>query len=562
MGKLHLQVKPILIHGQTSLKVLIMTIYQTQPDSVVLTNTTYKVYSPTYGIVAHFRESASSNTASKVITQDKLKFDLTYGFNEQILGGSVRFKLGNETFIDRTGSLYRNVDPANNSGVLSGAVNYGNGVIELNSWTPNTDNVLKLESLTTTTDIPPINQISFRTPIIPIRPNSMTVVVGTLEHGQQTLRFDENGVIETNLAHGLINYDTGAVNIYFYQKTKITAENRAELEAQDWYDPLLEYQESSETFLNTPVWIDASSARYNAIAYTYIPLDSEILGLSATRLPVDGRVPIFRVGGIGIVSSSKSQELPSAIAGQEYALNDQRISYCELEDSQGAKVPYDMYVIDYDYGKVTLNGDFSLGALELPLIAKYRYQDMGLIRDVQINGQLTFTKPVTHNYDPNDSIVGSALVIGDMQSRYTYKFVQSTWNSVWANEATGAAISANYNDALYPIEVTNNGAIQERWAIIFTDTTSFRCVGEYTGQIATGSTSVDFFPVNPVTGQPYFKIKKEGWGSGWASGNTVRFNTVAAMHPVWVIRTVKQSEPTLISDDFQIMLRGDIDRVV
>lgn len=67
---------------------------------------------------------------------------------------------------------------------------------------------------------------------------------------------------------------------------------------------------------------------------------------------------------------------------------------------------------------------------------------MGLVRDVKINGQVTFTKPLTHNYDPAHTIVGSALVIGDMQSRYTRKFVQSTWDNLWKDEAVGAAISA------------------------------------------------------------------------------------------------------------------------
>ncbi len=74
---------------------------------------------------------------------------------------------------------------------------------------------------------------------------------------------------------------------------------------------------------------------------------------------------------------------------------------------------------------------FAKGTLVAPIVAKYRYQDMGLIRDVQISGQLTFTKPLTHNYDAADTIVGSALVIGDMQSRYTRKFVQQTWNNMW-----------------------------------------------------------------------------------------------------------------------------------
>lgn len=57
-------------------------------------------------------------------------------------------------------------------------------------------------------------------------------------------------------------------------------------------------------------------------------------------------------------------------------------------------------------------------------------------------------------------------------------------------------------------------------------------------------------------------LLKRRLGQGWVSGNVLRFNTVAATFPVWVIRTVKQSEPSVMSDQFQIMLRGDIDRDV
>lgn len=514
-------------------------------------------------ISVKYRDSSGVSAGVKQITGDKLRFDLTQGFDEQILSGAVRFMLGSDTYLDRTGTLVRNVNPANNSGISSGSIQYGTGKIEIASWTPNTDNQLVLQSLTTTTDMPPVNRISFRTPVSPLRPGSLTVVVATLDYGQLTLRADDDGIIETSRAHGQINYDTGFVDLFFYTKTKITEANRAEIEAYEWYDVLLQYQEGTDTYINVPVWIDASSVRYNAVAYTYIPLDAEILGLSATRLPLDGRVPIYRVGDIGVVSSSKSFELPDYVAGQTYELPDQRISWAELEDADGIKVPFDMYSVDYDYGKFTLGGDFALNALVAPLTMRYRYQDMLLIRDVQINGQLTFTKPLTHNYDAENTIVGSALVIGDMQARSTGKFVQETWNSVWRDEPSEGAISANYNDALYPIEVTNKGAIQERWALVFVTETTFRIVGETTGQLAgTGSTNADCAPINPVTNSPYFIVKKEGWGAGWTSGNVLRFNTIAAMFPVWVIRTVKQSEPTVLSDEFQIMLRGDIDRVV
>lgn len=521
--------------------------------------TPYKVFA-NVDVQVKYRDTSGVNAGTKQVTASKLNFDLTQGFDEQILSGSVRFKVGSDTFIDRNGLIYRNIDPATGSGTQSGTIQYGTGVIDVDSWTPNVDNNLVLQSLTTTTDMLPVQHVSFRTPTIPIRPGSLTVVAAAMAGGQLTLTANEAGVIETAQAHGLVNFETGFVDLYFYTKTEITTENRDEIEAQDWYLPELEYVESTQTFINVPYWIDPTSVRYNAVAYTYIPLDSEILGLSATRLPPDGRVPIFRVGDIGVIASSKLHELPSHVAGQTHDLDDQRISWCELQDSEGTKVPYDMYTVDYDYGKVTLSGDFALNSLIAPISAAYRYQDIGLINDVQINGQITFTKPVTHNYEADNSIVGSVVVVGDMFSRYTSKFVQGTWNSLWFDEPSGAAITPNYNDALYPIEVTNKGAIQERWAIVFTDTTNFRIIGEVSGQIGTGTVNADCAPINPVTSAPYFVVKKEGWGAGWASNNVLRFNTVAAMYPLWCIRTVKQSEPTTLSDNFQIMYRGDIDR--
>lgn len=532
-----------------------------QTSSVTSSTKQLKAYVNT-SIAVKYRDTSGTNSGVKQVTADTLKLDLTNGFNEQILAGSVRLKFGSDVFVDRTGTLYRNVNPETGSGTASGSVQYSTGVVDIASWTPGGNNTLTLESLTTTTDLPPVNHISFRTPTIPIRPGSLTVVLSLLSGGQLTLTANEQGIIETSQAHGKINYDTGFVDIYFYIKTEITAANRAEIEAYPWYDIALEYAEADKTYIDVPQWVVADSIRYNAIAYTYIPLDSDILGLSATRLPLDGRVPVFRIGDIGLISASKSQNLPSHVAGQTYNLNDQRISWCELEDTTGTKVPYNLYTVDYDYGRVTLGGDFTIGALVAPLSAKYRYQDMGLVNDVQINGQITFTKPLTHNYAAADSIIGSALVVGDMLSRYTKKFVQTTWSAVWGDAQTGEEMSANYNDSLYPIQVTNNGAIQERWALVFVSSTDFRVIGEYSGQIAVGNVNADCAPINPVTGVPYFTVKKEGWGGGWASGNVLRFNTIAATFPVWCIRTVKQSEPTVMSDQFQIMFRGDIDRVI
>ncbi|UOH19904.1 hypothetical protein [Acinetobacter sp. NyZ410] len=538
-----------------------MSFYSPQTESIASEKKKLRPYFPT-NINIKYRDSPDISPNVKQMTADKLKIDLTPQFTELVLTNSVRFKLGSDVYLDRDGIIYRNINNSTNTGITAGSVNYGTGMVEIDSWTPLTESTVSLQSLTTTTDAIEINHISFRIPVIPVRPSSVTVVLSTVEFGTLNLQFDEQGKVETSKAHGSVNYETGFVDIFFYTKTEITAANRPGIEAKDWYDVLLEYEELNKKYINVPVWVVPDSVKYNAVAYTYIPLDASILGLSATRLPPNGRVPIFRVGDIGIVSAAKSMVMPDHIAGKTYILDDKRISWCELQDSKGVKVPFDMYVVNHDYGEVTLSGDFALNSLTPPLNIKYRYQDMGLIRDVQISGQVTFTKPLTHNYSAENTIVGSALVIGDMQARYSNMFSQGTWGNVWVEEPTGVPISARYNDALYPIATTNKGAIQERWALVFTDNTNFLIIGQYSGQIGTANINTDCEPINPVTGVPYFKIKKEGWGSGWVNNNVVFFDTHAAMFPVWVIRTVKQSEPTELTDQFQIMLRGDIDRVI
>ena len=508
-----------------------------------------------------YRDSSAAASWSDTVIGSVLKTDLTEGFAEQILAGSVRFTLADSTYVDKLGSLYRNPSVTTGVGTVSGQIHYSNGAIELSAWDVEGENNPMLETLVTQLEKVQTNQVSYRAPMIPIRAQSLTLSATKVEGGVLNITPDGSGTIDTVDCDGFFNFDQGYGQFVFRQKVEVTSTNRAEIMAQDWYVAELEYTKDGKQWIHKPIMVLPETIKYSAVGYSYIPIDAELLGLSAVRLPIDGRVPIFRSGEIGIVSASKSQEFPDYVAGQTYPLNDVRISWCELEDADGIKIPFDMYVVDYDYGKVTLNGDFALGNLTGPLTAKYRYQDMGLVRDVKINGQITFTKPLTHNYDPTNTIVGSVLVIGDMKARYTRLFVQGTWSSEWSDEPVGEPVSANYNDTFYPIDVTNKGSIQERWSLVFTSNTTFRIIGEISGFIGTGEINSHCSPINPTTNAPYFTIKKEGWGSGWASGNALRFNTIAANHPIWVIRTVKQSEPTVLSDSFQIMLRGDIDRV-
>lgn len=508
-----------------------------------------------------YRDNSSASALNEQVIGSVLRCDLTEGYAEQILSGSIRFTLGGSTFIDRIGSIYRNPSITTGSGTLSGQVNYGTGLIQLSSWDVGGSNNPVLEALTTQLGTVNTNQVSFRAPATPIRPQSLTISATKVAGGSINIVPDANGNVETAIANGFFNYEQGYGQVVFRNKIQITTQNRPQIEAAEWYRVENEVQEGGNTYIFEPIMVLPESIRFNAVSYTYLPMNPEQIGLSPTRLPLDGRVPIFRKGEIVVVSATRYQQFNEAVAGQTYQLNDMRIAYCELIDSLGAKVPYDMYTVDYDYGRYTLNGEFALVNLELPFTAEYRYQDMARVSKVDINGTITLNKALTHDYAASETIVGSVIYIGDLQARYTNKFTQESWNDVWIDEQTSSVISANYNDAIYPFIVTNLGAIQERWCIEFTSPTAFKCTGEYTGELTLkGDVNTDYSPINPVTLAPYFIIKKEGWGGGWLNGNALRFNTIAANYPIWMLRTVQSSEPSVMSDTFQIMLRGDIDR--
>ncbi|MHA3082122.1 hypothetical protein ACX1NX_02845 [Acinetobacter sp. ANC 5383] len=498
---------------------------------------------------------ASLNTNAYVIEVKKSE-------DKVVATESVSFKVSSNRYYIGANTLYTSLDATTGVGTSAGTYDESSALINISSLTAGVTNAITWESIAETVDTTPVSSAVFKTPTFPIRSGSFQLLIGT----DINVTAGTDGTIIHEKVIGTVDYETGTVKLAFVGKqTSVTAAQLATMKQQYPWLTTDYYSLNSDgvTYtVNITSWYSPDDIRYNAVAYSYIPISADVLGIDPTRLPSDGRVPIFRVGDIAVISSSKTQQLTGYVAGETYNLDHQRISYCELVDENGTAVNTSLYTVDYDYGRVTLGGDFALNSLVAPLSAKYRYQDMSLIGDVQINGTLTFTKPVTHSYSAADTIVGSVLQIGDMQARYANLFMQQTWSNIWADTSTGTSISAKYNDSIYPLVMTNKGSIQERWAIVFTSATSFNCVGEYSGTVGSGTINSDFAPNNPVTNEPYFIMKAAGWGAGWATGNAVRFNTIAANYPIWVIRTVQQSEYTTLSDEFQIMLHGDIDRVI
>ena len=307
--------------------------------------------------------------------------------------------------------------------------------------------------------------------------------------------------------------------------------------------------------------VEPEELTYNAVAIDYLPLSAALLGIETARLPLDGRVPIFRKADLMVVHNTQTYTLPNPLVkGQVYSVGRSRIAAMKVKTATGVTADTTKYTTELDAGTIIFPVDADLTGLVQPFTVEHRIEDFVLCSAADISGKLTLTRSLTHNFPAGSSYVSSALPFGDLFSRAYGPFEQATWTNAWSDTLIGAAPTANFNEVIAPLTTTNRGAIAEQWAFIFTNTTTFRIVGESVGEIGTGNTATDCAPINPATGVPYFTVPALGWGTGWVPGNVYRFNTAACGAPFWTIRTVLQGPATLQDDKFTLAFRTDVDR--
>ncbi len=479
-------------------------------------------------------------------TFDELLFSIPTTGGSSLVPGSMRFTFNGEAYVERNALLYKNINAANGSGTEVGAVDLNDATIIVDTWAAGADPHAVIDAGLMQFGDTTISQTCFRSPVAPIRPGSFSLIATRAANNavvQATA--DSNGIIDTANIVGKVDYESGVAQIFFGRKTGEAWEPSIDISSlipgvTAWYPD--------------PVY--AATARFSLVAYTYLPLDADILGIDPVRLPTDGRVPIFRVGDVAVVHHTDSVGPVNVSNGQTVDTTRTRLARVRVVGANGNTITAG-YTADLDAGTVTFT---DVAGYSQPVTVESRIEDMALVSEVQINGQLAFTRQLTHDYPADETIVSSALIIGDMRSRVSVMFDQATWSSVWQDVVNGSAAPASYNDTLYPIALTNSGTITERWVLHFTNTTTFNVIGENVGQIVTAATiSADCAPINPATGVPYFTIDKDGWGSGWSAGNAVRFNTVGALAPVWIARTIQQGQPTAPNDSFTVLVRGDVD---
>ena len=181
---------------------------------------------------------------------------------------------------------------------------------------------------------------------------------------------------------------------------------------------------------------------------------------------------------------------------------------------------------------------------EFAIVSRVNYQDE----------QITFTAALANAY-ASGSKVSMSVDLGTLQAASSITpFSQQAWTRSWSDAIIGSAISARYSGT---IGLTNEGAITDRWAVVFTNATQFSLISERLGTIATGNIGSDFLPLNPTTNEPYMTLYATSWGLGWITGNVLRFNTQAAAAPIWVLRCISPGSASG-TDQATLFIHGDV----
>jgi len=509
-------------------------------------------------VKVRYRVTGGNTSATETVTLDTLQLDLTRNYAEKIARNSARFKIGTDVFCDTNGQIYRNPAPDTGAGTLAGTLDPSTGRCFISAWTGGITNAVTLESLVTEVGGQPVEEVVFRTPVSPIKSGTLQLRFNLLDGTAKSKTVGGTGSLEDPDCKIRVDYPLGIVRARFGLWKKDADLSPAE-KLEPWYDPDYRVTLAGELWIWKPKLVLADSIVYNAVAQTFLPPDSNLLGIDAARMPPDGKALIFNTGRLVLVHHTAATSAQTLSPDQVVDCERVRLYRAVVNDSLGARVSPSQYAVDRVTGTVTMAPTFSAIGFTPPWSVLHTVADLARLISVDINGTLSFQRALSHDYPAGDSRVSGVLFVGTLQARYTHLFAQATWDGVWADELRGSEPLAQYNDTLYPVGVSNAGAYTDRFLIKFTSSSAFQVIGENLGLIAVGDVNTDCSPTNSLTGQPYFTLDYRGWGAGWATGNCLRFNLIGAVVPVVLVRAVQPSTPSGLSDSIELLFVGNVD---
>lgn len=513
-------------------------------------------------VVARYRVGASAPTAKvQTYTPGAVVIDLCPYTSHRIVPGSVRFTWMGTVYEDFEGVLYRGRTDIN-PGIASGRVDYEAGQALMTDYVVGgAPTAFSLQSLWTQAGQWSTACLFFSTEAAPLRPGAGSFVLTVVDLAGNTLTANVDALGNITGAHmlGRIEFARGGVELQFGDfvlDADLTPADKAEW----WYDPA-----EVGTVQAGKIWrpwpVDPTTLRYSAVSYIYLPVDVTLMGLDPAALPSDGRVAYARPGDTCVVGLMHGGATFVPTAAQVYDLGAERLSFVQVVNAATGAEILGGYTTDLDAGTVTfvdVTGYPAGGVKVLGRTEVYRQ-----IAEVRIDGKVRLTQPVGYAF-PAGAVFSTALRFGDRFARVSRVYDQASWDGTTWHDGVepdkGQAV-ASYDNTNHPLEVSNRGAITERWALrIRSGGTQFDLIGQHLGQIANGSIGADFSPMNVAAGVPYMTIRAAGWGAGWVAGNVLFIDTVGAEAPVDCVRCTQPGSPAGLDDSCWIVQRGDVAR--
>ncbi len=509
-------------------------------------------------VVAKYRVAPAAPQARVMtFTPPAITLDLCPYTSDSVVPGSVQFVWMGETYTDFDGKIYRG-RTAVSAGFESGTMDYSTGLALMTDYVVGAG-AFALQSLWTRRAPWTTASIFFSTDTAPLRPGAGGFVLTVVDTQGTTLtaNVDGQGNVTGQHMRGRVEFSRGGVELQFGDFVPVLDLTPSEL-AEWWYDPSdVGAVQAGKVWRPWPV--DPTTLRYSAVSYIYLPVDVSLMGIDPAALPADGRVAFARPGDTCVVGITHGGVQFAPAVGMTYNLGHERLSFVQVLGQDKAEI-LTGYTADLDAGTVTFT---DLAGYPPTVSVIGRTEVYRQIAEVRIDGKVKLTQPVGHAFDAG-AVFSTALRQGDRFARVSRIYDQQSWDGVtWYDgvdpdkgEATGT-----YNQKDAPIEVSNLGAITERWALrMRTGGSTFDLIGRHLGQIASGSINEDFSPINTAAGAPYFTVRTSGWGSGWAAGNVVFIDTIGAEAPIDIVRCTQPGSPAGIDDSAWIVQRGDVGR--
>lgn len=477
-----------------------------------------------------------------------------------IVPGSVRFTWMGQVFEDFEGVLYRG-RTATDPGFVAGQINYSSGIAQVTDYVvsgPATQ--FTLDSLWTVRQKWSTASLFFHVDTAPIRAGAggFVLTCTDTQGNNLTANVDGQGNITGPHMRGRVEFARGGVELQFGDY--VLATELTDAQKLEWWYSAADVGAVEPGKIWRPWPVDPSTLRYSAVSFIYLPVDVSLMGIDPAALPADGRVAFARPGDTCVIGVTHSAPAFAPFVGQTYNVGHQRLSFVQVVDaSTGAEIATG-YTHDLDAGAVTFTDltDYPAQVRVVGRTEVYRQ-----IAEVRIDGRIKLTQPIGYAFD-TDAVFSTALRQGDRFARVSRVYDQKSWNGTTWHDGLDPAVgeaTATYNKDGVPIEVTNRGAITERWALrLRSDGTTFDLIGKHLGQIASGTINEDFAPINVAAGAPYMTVKAAGWGAGWTGGNTLFIDTIGSEAQIAMVRCTQPGSPAGIDDSCWIVQRGDVGR--